>query len=110
MHNYLDSESIFRKVIGHKRFDGSSDDLHVCYRMNFAGDVVQSQAPHLIDLEIQNINTLNERGVIGTPATSIRRPSDRSHWSAPDHVFGEATAVIMSAAHSDHDYNYNTYF
>ena len=35
---------------------------------------------------------------------------DGSHWMIPDHVFGEATAVGMSAAKSDHDYRYKTGF
>ena len=43
-------------------------------------------------------------------AASIRRPKDGSHWSASDHVFGEATEVGISAAKSDHDYNYKTDF
>ena len=33
-----------------------------------------------------------------------------SHWSAPYHVFGEATAAGKSVANSDHDYNYKTEF
>ena len=32
------------------------------------------------------------------------------HWSDPDHVFGEASAVRMSVASSDQDYSYETYF
>ena len=47
---------------------------------------------------------------LNTPATSIRRPTDGFHWSAPDHVFGEATAVGMLAAKSDLDYRYKTDF
>ena len=35
---------------------------------------------------------------------------DGSQWSAPDHIFGEATAVGISAENSDHDYNYKTEF
>ena len=33
-----------------------------------------------------------------------------SHYRALDHVFGEATAVGMNAAKSDHDYKYKTKF
>ena len=43
-------------------------------------------------------------------AASIRRPTDGSHWSAPDHVFGEATVVGMSESKSDHEYNYKAGF
>ena len=35
---------------------------------------------------------------------------DGSHCSTPDRVFGEATAVEMSAARSDHECNYKTDF
>ena len=33
---------------------------------------------------------------------------DGTHWSAQDHDFGEATAVGVSEAKLDHDYNYKT--
>ena len=63
-----------------------------------------------MDLGLPSINTLNESGFLGTPDTKIRRSMDGSHWTATDHVFGEATAVGMSEAKSYHDYNYKTYF
>ena len=78
--------------------------------MKFASDVVQTQAPKFMDTGIPDINTFNENGVLGTPVTRILRPADGSHWSAPGCVFGDATAVRMSAANSDHDYNYKTDF
>ena len=74
------------------------------------GDVVQAQAQKFMDLGLPAINTLNESGVIGTTVTRIQRPTDGSHWSVPDHVFCEATAVGMSASKSDHDCNYKTNF
>ena len=63
-----------------------------------------------MDLGILPINTLNEIGVLGNHDTRIKRPTDGSYWTAPDHSFGEATAVVMSAAKSDHDYSYKTDF
>ena len=42
------------------------------------------------------INALDKNGGLSNPATSIQRSMDGSHWSAPDHVFGEATDVGMS--------------
>ena len=63
-----------------------------------------------MDLGLLDIKTLNERGVLGTPATNILRLTDGSHWNALDHVFGEATEVGLSAAKSDHDYNYKIEF
>ena len=92
----LDSESIFRKVTGHKLYSGSRDDLYLRCRMNFASDVVQTQDPHFMDLGIPAINTLDESGVLGTPTTRILRPMYGFYWSATDHRFGEATAVGMS--------------
>ena len=106
----LDYAYIFSKVIGHKISDGSSDDIYSRCRLNFANDPIQTQAPHFMDMGLPTINILNESGVLGNPATKIQRPTDVSHWSAPDHVFGEATAVGMSAANSDHDYSYKTDF
>ena len=106
----LESASFFNKVIGHKSSDGSSNDLYWRCRMNFVGDVVQTQTPQFMDLGISTSNALDESCVLGTPATSIQRPTDESHWSAPDHVFGEDTAVRMSKSKSDHDYNYYTDF
>ena len=79
-------------------------------RMNFKDDPVQTQTPQLTNLGFSTINALDEKFSLSTPATIIRRPTDGSHWSAPDHVFGEATEVGTSAAKSDHDYNFKTEF
>ena len=106
----LDSAYIFSKVIGHKISDGYRNDLYLRCRVKFAADIVQTQSPPFMDLGIPTINTLDERGVLGTPATRIQRPTDVYHWSASYHVFVEATAVVMSAEKSYHDYNYKTDF
>ena len=103
--NDLDSVSIFSKMICHKLSDGSSGELYLGCRMNFVNDPVQTQDPHFMDMGLYAINTLNESCFLGSPTTRIRRPTGGYHWSAPDHVFGEATAVVMSAAKSDHEYN-----
>ena len=78
--------------------------------MNFAADFFQTQTSQFMDLGFSTINTLNKSIGLSTPATRIRRPTDGSHWSVPYHVFGEATTVGMSAAKSDHDYNYKIEF
>ena len=78
--------------------------------MNFANDTVQTQAPHFIDLGLPEINTFNKSSVLGTHATRNKRPMYGPHWSAPYHVFGEATEVAMSAAKLDNDYSYKTDF
>ena len=103
--NDLDSESILSKVIGQKLADGSSWDLYFCCRINFENDYSQIQASQFMNLGILAINTLNEGGLLGTTATRVLSPEDGSNWSALNHVFGEATAVRMSATKSDHDYN-----
>ena len=61
-------------------------------------------------LGLPAINASNEVGVLGTTATSIKSLTDGSHLSVLDHFFGKATAVGMSAASSDQDYIYKSYF
>ena len=63
-----------------------------------------------MDLGLPAINTFHESSVLGTTATRIQRPTDGSHWTVPDHVFDEATAVVTSATRSDQDYSYETDF
>ena len=78
--------------------------------MNFAADPVQIQTPQFMDMEILTINALDEISGLGTLATKTQRPADGSHWSAPDHVFDEATAVGMSESKAYPYYNYKTEF
>ena len=78
--------------------------------MNFVADVVQTQAPQFMDLGLSPINTLNENDVPSTPANRILWLTYGSHWSAPDHVFGEATSIVTSASNSDHNYKYKNDF
>ena len=108
--NDLDSASILSNIIGHKLSDGSRGDLYLRCRTNFANDTLQSQAPHFMNMGILAINILNESGVYGTPSTRILRLTDVYHLSAPYNVFGESTAVGISVAKSDHNYNYKTGF
>ena len=108
--NDQDYASIFRRVIGHELSQGSSDYLYLSCLMNFSSNIVQSEAPQFVDLGLPAVNTSNEFCIISTPATRIRSPKDGSHWSAPDHVFGEATAVGISGARSDQYYSYKTHF
>ena len=74
--------------------------------MKFTADPFQNQTPQLMDLEFSTIKSLDERSGLSTPATRTRRPTDGSHWITKDHVFGEATAVVMRQEKSYHDYNY----
>ena len=55
----LDALSIFSKVIGHKLSDGSRNDIYLLCRMNFAGYIVQTQEPKLMDMGLPSINKFN---------------------------------------------------
>ena len=106
----LDSAPIFSKEIGQKLSNGFMGDLYLCCRMNFVANTVQTQTPQVMDLGLLKANKLDERSGLSTSDTRIRRPTDVSHWIVLDHGFGEATAVVMSGAKSDHDYNYKAEF
>ena len=108
--NDLNYGSIFSKLIGHKISNISSGDLYTRCRINFTDDTLQTQTPQFMYLGLLTINSLDESSGISTPATIIQRPLDGDHWSAPDHVFGEATLVGVSEVKSDHDYTYKTEF
>ena len=78
--------------------------------MNLTVDPVQTQTLQFVDLGISTINTLDEGSSLSTPDIRIRRPTDSYHWSAPNYIFGEATAVVVSEEKSDYDYYYKTVF
>ena len=78
--------------------------------MKYAADTVQTQTPQFMDLGFLNINSLDEISGLSTPAKRIRRPTDCANWSAPDHIFGEVTAVGVREAKSGHDHNYKIEF
>ena len=48
------------------------------------------------------------RGTNQVSVSATHSAADGAHWSAPDRVFGEATAVGVSEAKLDHEYNYKT--
>ena len=96
----LDSESIFSKLIGHKIYNGSSGDLYMRCRMNFAADPVQTQTPQFMYLGISTINALDKSSGLSTPATRFQRSTNGANWSAQYHVFGEVIAVGVSETKS----------
>ena len=108
--NDWDYASVLSKVISCELSHSSSDDLCLRCRMKFSSNAVQTEAPKFVYLGILAINTLNELGILGTPATRIQRTTDRYHWKAPDNDFCEVTVVGMSASKSDHEYSYKTDF
>ena len=109
-HNDMYSASIFSKVIGHKLSNGYNGDLYLRCRIKFSVHVVQTQIPHFVDMDFLTINKLDKSSGISNTATKIQRPTYGSNWSAPNHIFGEATSVLMSEVKSYHDYNYKTKF
>ena len=106
----LDYASVFIKVIGHKLSKDSISDLYTRCRMNFVADPVQTQTLQFMDLGFLTINALDERIILCTFTTIIKRPTGGAHWSAPNHIFGETSAVKVSEEKSDYDYNYKTRF
>ena len=78
--------------------------------MDFMSNIVQTEAPQLMDLRFLAVNTSDEFSTQGTPDNRIRNPTDGSHWYVPDHIFGKATAARMSATRLEQDYIYKTYF
>ena len=73
-------------------------------------NAVGTEAPNFVDLGILVVNTSDEFNTFGAPAIRVRRLTDGTQWSAPDHVFGEATVFVMSGTRSELDYIYKTGF
>ena len=105
-----DSTSIFSKVIGGELSHSSIAYLYLRCWMDFASNTVRTKAPHFVDLGLPAVNALDEFNIFVTPANRIRNLTDGSHGSAPDHVFGKATAVGMNATISKLGYSYKTDF
>ena len=77
--NDRDSASIFINLIVREISHGSSSDLYLRCRMEFSSNVVQTEAPQFVDFGLLAVNISDEFGIPGTPAISIRRPTDGSH-------------------------------
>ena len=73
--------------------------------MDFMNDAVRTEAPNFVGFGFPIINTSYEFKTFGTPATIIISSMDGPHWSALDHIFGKATAVVMSAIRSELGYS-----
>ena len=95
-----DSTSIFSKLIGREMSHIPSADIYSRCQMHFTSNAVVTEAPNFMDLVIPDVNTSNEFNTFGTPTIRIRRTTDGPHWSAPDHIFGEATTFGMSGIRS----------
>ena len=104
------STSIFSKVIGNEMPHSSGGNPYLRCQVHFTSNAVGTKAPQFLDLRLPNVNALDEVNIFGTPTDIIRRLTDVSHSSALDLVFGEATAVGMSATRLEQDYSYKTDF
>ena len=72
-------------------------------------DTVNIPEPQFIDLGLSTIDTLDKGTSLWTPATRVGRPTDVSHWSMSEHIFGKYTAV-RNAVIKKSDYNNKTDF
>ena len=63
-----------------------------------------------MDLGFFTINALDKSIDLSTPTTIIRKSMYGAHWSVPNYVFGEMTAVGVSEEKSYYNYNYKTEF
>ena len=63
-----------------------------------------------MELRLLAVNASDGFSNFVTPTTRIRRLMGGTHWSAPYYVFGEATAVGISATKSEKIYSYKTDF
>ena len=95
--NIGDSTSIFSKLIGCELSHSSSANLYLICQMDFFSNTVRTKGPNFVDLGILAVNESDEVNIFGTPATRIRRTTDGTHWSAPDHFFVKATVFGISA-------------
>ena len=78
--------------------------------MDFASNAVETKVLNFLDLGIPDVNTSDKFNTFGTPDNIIRRLTDGTHWSVSDHIFGGASAVVMSATRSELEYSYKTDF
>ena len=102
--------AIFRKLLGRELKYSLITEIYLHCQVEFTGNAVGTEAPDLVYLGIPDVNALDEFNASGNSATRVRRPTNGSHWSVPDHVFGEARAVVMSYTRSKQNYSYKTGF
>ena len=103
-------KSIFSKLLGQELPDSISSDIYLRYLMDFTSNAVRTEAPNFVNLGLPDVNASNEFNTFGTPATRFKRLMYGPHWSAPDHVLGEAMAVGISGTRSKIDYSFKNGF
>ena len=72
-------------------------------------DTVNIPELQFVDLGLSTINVLDKGTSRWTPTTRFGRPTDVSHWSTPNHIFGKNT-VVGDAVRAKSYYNYKTGF
>ena len=77
--------------------------------MHLVADPANNVTPQFVDLWFSTVDELDKGAGIWTPASRARRSMDVAHWRAPDHIYGENTAV-GDAVSARSEYNYKTYF
>ena len=100
----------FSKVIGQELSHNSSTNIYLRCRGNLTRNSVGTESPDFMDLGILAVHASYELRLFGAPATIFGRPTDGLSWSAPSHVFGEATAVGVSGTRSEQNYSSKTDF
>ena len=75
--------------------------------MHLVSDPVNSVTPQFMDVGFSTLDSLDKGAGLWNPDTRFVRPTYLSHWSAPDDIFGETTAV-GDAGIAKSEYNYKT--
>ena len=101
---------IFRKAIGRERSHSRSANIYLRCQMDSTSNAVGTGTPNFVYLGLVAVNALDKFNTFGTPATRVRIPTDGPHFSAPNHVFGEATSVGIFRTRSKLDYSYKIGF
>ena len=78
--------------------------------MDFASNVVGTEAPNLEDFGLPSVNALEEVNIFSNPANRIIRAYVRNPLVYSESCSGKATVVGMSATRSELDYSYKTDF
>ena len=95
-----DSAAIFSKVLGRELSNRLITYIYSRCRLDFMSNAVVTKAPYFVHMGLLSLNASDVFNAFGTPDTKVRQPTDVSHCSLPDHVFGEVTAVAMSGTRS----------
>ena len=91
--NNLVAPLIFTDILSEKLSNSSNRGLYVSVGMHLAADPVHSMTPQFVYLRFSTIDVLYKGADLWTPGTRAGRHIYVAHWSVPDHIIGETTAV-----------------